>query len=90
MNGVVLLGGGLLLAAVIKLIIDPVSYTHLGAVAGFFCYPLDTLREEEGSQKIFDFRDKLEEVLTGGDGSEAVSYTHLDVYKRQLQRGLCV
>jgi len=37
-----------------------------GAVAGFFCYPLDTLREEEGSQKIFDFRDKLEEVLTGG------------------------
>ena len=36
-----------------------------GAVAGFFCYPLDTLREEEGSQKIFDFRDKLEEVLTG-------------------------
>ena len=35
-----------------------------GAVAGFFCYPLDTLREEEGSQKIFDFRDKLEEVLT--------------------------
>lgn len=23
-----------------------------GAVAGFFCYPLDTLREEEGSQKF--------------------------------------
>ncbi len=39
-----------------------------GAVAGFFCYPLDTLREEEGTQKIFDFRDKLEEVLTAGDG----------------------
>ena len=35
-----------------------------GAVAGFFCYPLDTLRAEEGSQKIFDFRDKLEEVFT--------------------------
>ena len=33
-----------------------------GAVAGFFCYPLDTLREEEGTDKIFDFRDKLEEV----------------------------
>ena len=28
-----------------------------GAVAGFFCYPW-ILREEEGSQKIFDFRDK--------------------------------
>jgi hypothetical protein len=41
-----------------------------GAVAGFFCYPLDTLREEEGTQKIFDFRDKLEEVLTAGDSSE--------------------
>ncbi len=30
-----------------------------GAVAGFFSYPLDTLREEERSQKIFDFRDRL-------------------------------
>ena len=46
-----------------------------GAVAGFFCYPLDTLREEEGSQKIFDFRDKLEEVLTGGDGPEVLTLT---------------
>ncbi|WP_243268091.1 immunity protein Imm33 domain-containing protein [Anaerotruncus colihominis] len=46
-----------------------------GAVAGFFCYPLDTLREEEGSEKIFDFRDKLEEVLTGGDGSEVLTLT---------------
>ena len=46
-----------------------------GAVAGFFCYPLDTLREEGGSQKIFDFRDKLEEVLTGGDGSEVLTLT---------------
>ena len=46
-----------------------------GTVAGFFCYPLDTLREEEGSQKIFDFRDKLEEVLTGGDGSEVLTLT---------------
>ena len=46
-----------------------------GAVAGFFCYPLDTLREEEGSQKIFDFRDKLEEVLTIGDGSEVLTLT---------------
>ena len=44
-----------------------------GAVAGFFCYPLDTLREEEGSQKIFDFRDKLEEVLTAGNGPEVLT-----------------
>ncbi len=46
-----------------------------GAVAGFFCYPLDTLREEEGTEKIFDFRDKLEEVLTAGDGPEVLTLT---------------
>ena len=46
-----------------------------GAVAGFFCYPLDTLREEEGSDKIFDFRDKLEEVFTTGDGPEVLTLT---------------
>ena len=44
-----------------------------GAVAGFFCYPLDTLREEEGTQKIFDFRDQLEEALTAGDGPEVLT-----------------
>ncbi len=46
-----------------------------GAVAGFFCYPLDTLREEEGTQKIFDFRDKLEELFTTGDGPEVLTLT---------------
>jgi len=46
-----------------------------GTVAGFFCYPLDTLREEEGSQKIFDFRDKLEEVFTTDEGSEVLTLT---------------
>ena len=46
-----------------------------GAVAGFFCYPLDTLREEEGSQRIFDFRDKLEELFTAEDGSEVLTLT---------------
>ena len=46
-----------------------------GAVAGFFCYPLDPLREEEGSQKIFDFRDKLEELFTAGSGSEVLTLT---------------
>lgn len=46
-----------------------------GAVAGFFCYPLDTLREEEGTEKIFDFRDKLEEVFTTGDGPEILTLT---------------
>ena len=46
-----------------------------GAVAGFLCYPLCTLQEEEGSQKIFDFRDSLEEALTAGDGAEALTLT---------------
>ena len=46
-----------------------------GTVAGFFCYPLDTLREEEGTQKIFDFRDKLEEVFTTDEGSEVLTLT---------------
>ena len=41
-----------------------------GTVAGFFCYPLDTLREEEGSDKIFDFRDKLEEILADEENAE--------------------
>lgn len=44
-----------------------------GAVAGFFCYPLDGFGGE--SQKIFDFRDRLEEALTAGDGAEQVTLT---------------
>ena len=46
-----------------------------GAVAGFFCYPLDTLREEEGTQKIFDFRDELEEVFATDEGAEVLTLT---------------
>ncbi len=46
-----------------------------GAVAGFLCYSLDTLREEEGSDKIFDFRDRLEEALAAGDGPEILTLT---------------
>lgn len=44
-----------------------------GAVAGFFGYPLDTLWEEESSQKIFDFRDKLENALAAEDGPEILT-----------------
>ena len=46
-----------------------------GAAAGFLCYPLDTLREEEGTEKIFDFRDRLEEALAAGNGSEILTLT---------------
>ncbi|OUQ26425.1 hypothetical protein B5E80_02235 [Flavonifractor sp. An135] len=46
-----------------------------GAVAGFFCYPLDSLREGEETQKIFAFRDRLEEALTAGDGPELLTLT---------------
>ena len=68
-----------------------------GAVAGFFCYPLDTLREEEGSEKIFDFRDKLEEVFTTGDGPEVLTLTggatglfcgYVDFIARDIQTAL--
>lgn len=44
-----------------------------GAVGGFLCYPLAGLQEEEGSQKIFDLRDRLEEKLTEGEGEKAVT-----------------
>ena len=46
-----------------------------GAAAGFFCYPLDTLRDENGSQKIFDFREKLESALLTDAGEDAVTLT---------------
>ena len=44
-----------------------------GAVAGFLCYPLDTLHEEEGTQKIFDFRDKLEEKLLSESNQDNIT-----------------
>lgn len=44
---------------------DCVNMLHAdGAVAGFFCYPLDTLRDEKEMKKIFDFRDSLMKYLT--------------------------
>ena len=46
-----------------------------GAVAGFLCYPLDGFTGEDRTQQIFDFRDKLEEVLADGDSSEALTLT---------------
>ena len=46
-----------------------------GAVAGFFCYPLDGFIGEERSQQIFDFRDKLEGALSGAAGLEALTIT---------------
>ena len=35
-----------------------------GAVAGFFCYPLDIFTGDDRNQRIFDFRDKLEAALS--------------------------
>ena len=46
-----------------------------GAVAGFFCYPLDSFTGKERSQQIFDFRDKVEGALAAGDGPEALTLT---------------
>ena len=41
-----------------------------GEVAGFISYSLYIQRDEKDSDKIFDFRGKLEEVLTDGDSSD--------------------
>ena len=46
-----------------------------GVVAGFFCYPLDTLREEEGSDKIFAFRAELEDYLSSACGPDVLTLT---------------
>lgn len=46
-----------------------------GIVAGFFCYPLDTLVEEGNTQKIFNFRNKIEEFLTLGNREEYLTIT---------------
>ena len=46
--------------------------------AGFYCYPLDTLREEKGSQKSFGFRDMKGTwdivVDKGEDNSDDAAY----------------
>ena len=41
-----------------------------GEVAGFISYSMYIQRDEKDSDKIFDFRGKLEEVLTDGDSSD--------------------
>ena len=46
-----------------------------GVATGFFCYPLDTLREDEGTQRIFDFRDRLEGVFDTDEGREVLTLT---------------
>lgn len=46
-----------------------------GAVAGFFIYPLDGFFGEDQSKRIFDFRDRLEEALSEGDGPELATLT---------------
>lgn len=45
------------------------------AVAGFFIYPLDGFFGEDQSERIFDFRDRLEEALSKGDGPELATLT---------------
>lgn len=46
-----------------------------GAVAGFFIYPLDGFFGEDQSERIFNFRDRLEEALSKGDGPELATLT---------------
>ena len=53
---------------------SPVSYTHLEGGGA---------RGQNGVSAVVPGQD-----VTGGDDGEAVSYTHLDVYKRQEQKDL--
>ncbi|WP_242957055.1 suppressor of fused domain protein [Flavonifractor sp. An82] len=46
-----------------------------GAVAGFFCYPLEGFTGEDRSQQLFAFRDALEEALTTQAGEDALTLT---------------
>lgn len=46
-----------------------------GAVAGFLCYPLDSFDGVNRSEKMFDFRDQLEAMLTTDHMQEALTLT---------------
>ena len=59
----------------------PVSYTHLGAT--------DTAEQVQNQlEQTHAIQDKVDEVATAveeiGNSMTPVSYTHLDVYKRQV------
>ena len=65
--------------------LDPVSYTHLKVVD---VVDLEALLAGSEGQQVAQRRD---DILVGKHrdlflGGEAVSYTHLDVYKRQIER----
>ena len=73
----------------------PVSYTHLGdEVVGIDMDIAKAIADEMGKEleiKNMDFDGALLAVQQGkadfvAAGVSAVSYTHLDVYKRQIQR----
>ena len=77
---------------------DSMDMLHAdGAVAGFFCYPLDGFSGEDRTQQIFDFRDRLEtelaenlgeDVLTLTGGATGVSYGYVDFIAWDLTAAL--
>lgn len=46
-----------------------------GAVAGFIAYPLETLKEADSSDKIFAFRDQLEEAFSTPEAAKLLTLT---------------
>lgn len=44
-----------------------------GVAAGFFIYPLDGFAGENQSERIFDFREQLENALSEGDGEDIIT-----------------
>ena len=74
----------------------PIMIDSIKPVVKNWKKPITIARHAYGDvYKCTEFRipgaGKAELVFTGADGSEPVSYTHLDVYKRQRQdrQGLC-
>ena len=61
----------------------PVSYTHLEVAVGFGLRQQAVADKAEGLP--VDFVDPTEGNFSLTESVAAVSYTHLDVYKRQLQ-----
>lgn len=44
-----------------------------GVVAGFLIYPLDGFTGEDQSERIFEFREQLENALSEGDGEDIIT-----------------
>ena len=63
---------------------EPVSYTHLGFVADFLIVGYVELYSGATMLRVYQECDVVSRSAASKRGPVAVSYTHLDVYKRQV------